>query len=707
MSKEFLSFCRDNGIKREFTCPHTPQQNGVAERKIRHLSETCRSWLHGKDLPKALWAEGMRCAAYVINRMPLSPNNMKSPYEMVHGKKPTVKHLRIFGSVCYVHVFDSQRTKLEAKAKKCIFVGYDEQRKGWRCMDPETHKYVVSRDFVFDEVYSYYGPPQVLVEKDGASSSKIDESTLQVPCESGSPENNIQGERGSTNQEEEEEQDHGSMVNQRPKRNIVKPARYRDEEFITTYSCFFAAPLDDDEPSSYDEAKGVQEWEAAMKEEMSALKKNETWDLVPKPKDVEPVSCKWVYRIKRKADGSIDRFKARLVARGFSQKYGEDYDETFSPVAKMTTVRSLLSLAASFGWKLWQLDVKNAFLYCELDKSIFMEQPPGFESREHPDHVCKLKKALYGLKQAPRAWYGKVAQFLQFCGYEASNSDPSLFFKKKGGVHVVVLLYVDDMIITGNDDAEIARLQEDMSIRFEMKKLGELNNFLGLEVERVKDGIFVGQQGYARRIVEKFGVHEGKTRTTPMDVNIKLRRDEGSLLPDARPYRALVGSLLYLTITRPDIAFAVGLVSRFMQAPRKPHLEAAKKILNKKQPTVSLSTTEAEYKASTLAAQECIWLRRLFEDLFEPINKPVAIYGDNQSAIKLANNPVFHARTKHIELEHHFIREKVLDGIIEALEVRSEDNVADIFTKSLPKGQFELLRSKLGMVDKIKFKGEY
>ncbi|KAG7551025.1 Zinc finger CCHC-type [Arabidopsis thaliana x Arabidopsis arenosa] len=761
MSKEFLSFCRDNGIKREFTCPHTPQQNGVAERKIRHLSETCRSWLHGKDLPKALWAEGMRCAAYVINRMPLSPNNMKSPYEMVHGKKPTVKHLRIFGSVCYVHVFDSQRTKLEAKAKKCIFVGYDEQRKGWRCMDPETHKYVVSRDVIFDEVSSYYGPPQVLVEKDGANSSKIDESTLQVPCESGSPGNKIQGERGSTNQEEEEEQDHGSMVNQRPKRNIVKPARYRDEEFITTYSCFFAAPLDDDEPSSYEEAKGVQEWEAAMKEEMSALKKNETWDLVPKPKDVEPVSCKWVYRIKRKADGSIDRFKAKLVARGFSQKYGEDYDETFSPVAKMTTVRSLLSLAASFGWKLWQLDVKNAFLYGELDKSIFMEQPPGFESREHPDHVCKLKKALYGLKQAPRAWYGKVAQFLQFCGYQASNSDPSLFFKKKGGVHVVVLLYVDDMIITGNDDAEIARLQEDMSIRFEMKKLGELNNFLGLEVERVKDGIFVGQQGYARRIVEKFGVHEGKTRTTPMDVNIKLRRDEGSLLPDARPYRALVGSLLYLTITRPDIAFAVGLVSRFMQAPMKPHLEAAKKILkyvkttlgmglvykynakislhgftdadfggdlddrkstsgyvflcgntsiswcSKKQPTVSLSTTEAEYKASTLAAQECIWLRRLFEDLFEPINKPVAIYGDNQSAIKLANNPVFHARTKHIELEHHFIREKVLDGTIEALEVRSEDNVADIFTKSLPKGQFELLRSKLGMVDKIKFKGEY
>lgn len=149
-----------------------------------------------------------------------------------------------------------------------------------------------------------------------------------------------------------------------------------------------------------------------VKEEIDALMKNETWDLVPKPKDPQHVSCKWVYRLKRKADGSIDRYKERLVARGFSQKYGEDYDETFSPVAKMTTVRSFLTLAASFRWKLWQLDVKNAFLYGELDKEIFMEQPPGFESQEYPNHVCKLKKALYGLKQAPRAWYGKLAPFL-------------------------------------------------------------------------------------------------------------------------------------------------------------------------------------------------------------------------------------------------------------------------------------------------------
>lgn len=400
----------------------------------------------------------------------------------------------------------------------------------------------------------------------------------------------------------------------------------------------------------------------------------------------------------------------------------------------------------------WQLDVKNAFLYGELENDIYMEQPPGYISKQYPGYVCKLRKALYGLKQAPRAWYGKIAEYLHFCGYEASNSDHSLFIKKCDGLHIVVLLYVDDLIITGNNDDEISKLQEELSIRFDMKRLGQLSHFLGLIVENMKDGIFVTQKTYAEKLVERFGIKESKQRSTPLDANIKLKHNEGTLLPNSKLYRALVGSLLYLTITRPDIAFSVGLVSRFMQAPRKPHLEAAKKILkyvnstlelgmfyrkgmnfslygytdaslggdsetgrstsgyaffcggtgvswcSKKQDSVSLSTTEAEYKASALAAQECIWLRRLVEDLHSPVSEPTIMYGDNQGALKLALNPTCHARTKHIELEHHFIREKVLEGSINVLEVRSQDNVADIFTKSLQRGPFEILRRKLGMI---------
>jgi hypothetical protein len=519
---------------------------------------------------------------------------------------------------------------------------------------------------------------------------------------------------------------------------------------VSMHSCFLDNPIDDCELSSFDEAKGVKEWD----DDMNALIKNQTWDLVPKPKEVKPITCKWIYKIKSRANGSVDRYKARLVACGFSQKYGEDYDETFSLVAKMTSVRVVISLVAHHEWKLWQLDVKNAFLYGEIDKDIYMEQPYGYISQAHPEHVCKLKKALYGLKQAPRAWYGKIAEYLQFCGYLASNSNSSLFVKKQSKVHVIVLLYVDDMIVTGNNDEEITKLQIELSIRFEMKDLGELSHFLGLEVSSLMGGIFVSQQGYAEKLVGRFGLNRSKWCSTPLDANIKLRCKEGKLLPDPRPYRALVGSLIYLTITRPDIAFSVGLVSRYMQAPRKPHLEAAKRTLkyvystldmglfykkkgvielygfsdadlggdlddwkstssyvfscgsscvswcSKKQDSISLSTTEAEYKVASLAAQECVWLRRLIEDIYSSIHKPTIIYGDNQSALKLTTNSVCHARTKHIEIEHHFIREKVLMGSIEVLEVRSKDNIVDIFTKSLSKGPFEFLREKLGIISR-------
>eukprot|EP00268_Persea_americana_P015414 TRINITY_DN17101_c0_g1_i5.p1 TRINITY_DN17101_c0_g1~~TRINITY_DN17101_c0_g1_i5.p1 ORF type:complete len:525 (+),score=94.13 TRINITY_DN17101_c0_g1_i5:1509-3083(+) len=509
----------------------------------------------------------------------------------------------------------------------------------------------------------------------------------------------------------------------------------------------------DNEPKSYVEAKGNSEWQEAMQEEISALNKNSTWELVPKPKNAELVTCKWVYKLKKRADGTIDRHKARLVARGFSQQYGVDYEETFSPVAKMVTIRTIISLAAYKCWKLWQLDVKNAFLYGELDRDIFMEQPQGFISKEFPDHVCRLKKALYGLKQAPRAWYGKIAQYLDFCGFKSSSADPSLFIKKTPTMCTILLLYVDDMIITGDDNAEITRLQEALSIRFEMKSLGEASCFLGLEVEK-SDGYFVSQKRYAASLLNRFHMEESKAMTTPMEPFLRLTKDEGKPLEDATLFRQLVGSLFFLTITRPDITFSVGVVSQFMEKPCEGHLITAKRILHydngtlnfgllykqhvsfslsgfvdadwagdvndrrsttgycfntgsaavswcsKKQTTVALSSCEAEYMAATMATQECIWLKRLIQDLVSVFNLPVPIYCDNESAIKLAGNPVFHARTKHIETHYHFVREKVLTEDVELQKIQTEDQVADIFTKALAKAKLEVFRSALGVVSR-------
>ena len=300
---------------------------------------------------------------------------------------------------------------------------------------------------------------------------------------------------------------------------------------------------------------------------------------MPKPRDVEPISCKWVYKIKRRTDGLIERHKARLVARGFSQQYGLDYDETFSPVAKLTTVRVLLALAANKDWDLRQMDVKNAFFHGELDREIYMNQQMGFQSQGHPEYVCKMRKALYGLKQAPRAWYGKIAEFLTQSGYSITPADSSLFVKANGGKLAIVLVYVDDLIITGDDVEEIFRTKENLSVRFEMKELGQLKHFLGLEVDRTHEGIFLCQQKYAKDLLKKFGMLECKPISTPMEPNAKMCEHEGKDLKDATMYRQLVGSLLYLTFTRTDISYAVGVMSRYMQNPKKPHLEAVRRIL--------------------------------------------------------------------------------------------------------------------------------
>ena len=318
---------------------------------------------------------------------------------------------------------------------------------------------------------------------------------------------------------------------------------------------------------------------ATMKEEIDALEQNQTWDLVPKPRDVKPISCKWVYKIKRRPDGSIERYKARLVARGFSQQYELDYDETFSPVAKLTTVRVLLAFAANKVWNLWQMNVKNAFLHGEMDREIYMIQPMGFQNQDHPEHVCKLRKALYGLKQAPRAWYGKIAEFLTQSGYSVTPADTSLFVKANEGKLAIVLVYVDDLVITGDDEEEIPRTKENLSVRFQMKELGQLKHFLGLEIDRTQEGIFLCQQKYSKDLLKRFGMLECKPISKPMEPNAKMCAHEGKDLEDATMYRQLVGSLIYLTLTRPDISYAVSVMSRYMQNPKKPHLEAVRRIL--------------------------------------------------------------------------------------------------------------------------------
>ena len=333
-------------------------------------------------------------------------------------------------------------------------------------------------------------------------------------------------------------------------------------------------------PQTWEEAMRCKHWREAMKKEIDALIRNLTWEKCKLLAGKRPVGCRWVFTIKRRPDGSIERYKACLVVKGYTQTYGVDYSETFSPVAKMNTFRVLLSVAANKDWPLHQFDVTNAFLHGELRKEeeVYMEAPPGFASDFEAGEGCRLRKTLYGLKQSPRVWFGKFAGAMSSYGYTQSNSDHTLFLKRRGDKITCLIIYVDDMIITGDDLEEIEHLKKNLFQEFEMKDLGNLKYFLGIEVLRSTKGIFLQQRKYILDILAETGLLECKPADTPIAVNYGLQIREGVKLTDRSRYQRLVGKLIYLLHTRPDIAYAVGIVTQFMHKPHTDHMEAALRI---------------------------------------------------------------------------------------------------------------------------------
>ncbi|KAM1777797.1 hypothetical protein ACFX11_044412 [Malus domestica] len=492
----------------------------------------------------------------------------------------------------------------------------------------------------------------------------------------------------------------------------------------------------DKEPKSFTAASKSVEWRNAMEEEMAALVKQKTWTLVPLPPNKNLVGCKWIYKIKTHHDGTIARYKARLVAKGFFQEAGLDYYETFSPVAKPTTVRLMLSLAATKGWRLKQLDVKNAFLHGFLDEEVYMCQPQGFFDSDHPKFVCKLDRSLYGLKQAPRAWNERFTRFLLTLGFKSSYADPSLYVKHDGQSVVVLLLYVDDIILSGDNETQVQAVITQLTSEFDMKDLGLLHYFLGLQIEYQPHGLLVHQSMYVSDLLKKTNMLDSKPCTTPCHPNQKLLNHGSPPFPDPGLYRSIVGALQYLTFTRPDVAYSVNQVCQFMHSPLQSHFVAVKRILrylrgsmslglcfkpgmldikaytdvdwagdpndrrsttgfvvflgcnliswsSKKQHTVSRSSTEAEYRAMATTTAEVVWLQQLLKDLHIPCHDIPFLHCDNISAMALATNPVLHSKAKHIEIDCHFVRERVQQGSIMLQFVHSADQHADIFTKGL------------------------
>ncbi|KAL0641351.1 hypothetical protein Bca4012_102606 [Brassica carinata] len=848
-SYAFKSHLEHHGILHQTSCPYTPQQNGVAERKNRHLMEVARSMMFQANVPKRFWSDAVATACYLINRIPTKVLKDQAPFEVLNKHKPSVDYLRVFGCLCFVLVPGELRNKLEARSTKAMFIGYSTTQKGYKCYDPDTRRVLISRDVKFIEARGYYeernqeelkdltsdkaGALRLILEGLGikmnqddqggrnTSSSPEAEGTSHSNHERGNeteeashpeeglrdpdqcvmmqdegveamgepePGESLQEEEDNVQQQEEQQEpvssredelvqvqeqpvlrrstrlrkDPSSWVNTRvyynaqavdhPSQAVCSFAQYPEEH------CAFMVNLDENYiPRSYEEAIMDKEWKESVGAEAGAMIKNDTWYESELPKAKKAVSSKWIFTIKYKADGKVERKKSRLVARGFTQTYGEDYIETFAPVAKLHTIRIVLSLAVNLGWGLWQMDVKNAFLQGELEDEVYMHPPPGLEHLVKRGNVLRLKKAIYGLKQSPRAWYNKLSTTLNGRGFKKSELDHTLFTLTTPSGMIALLVYVDDIIITGSDKEGIIATKEFIKSMFEIKDLGEMKYFLGIEICRSKEGLFMSQRKYTLDLLKGAGAYGGKTARMPMEDGYKVPREgeieDSKPYQDPKLYRKLVGKLIYLTITRPDICFAVNQVSQHMQVPKEHHWRMVERILmylngspdqgvwmgcngstevvgycdadwagdradrrsttgyctfiggnlvtwkSKKQKVVSCSSAEAEYRAMLKLTNELVWIKGILKHLEIDQATPMTMHCDNQAAIHIASNSVFHERTKHIEVDCHKVRQMIILGVILPCYTRSEDQLADVFTKAARQKTMESIHIRLGLID--------
>ena len=648
MSHEFDDHLKSCGIVPQLTPPGTPQRNGVSERRNRTLLDMVRSMMSRTDLPLSFWGYCLETAAFTLNRVP-SKSVEKTPHEMWTGKRPSLSFLKIWG--CEVFVKRLQSDKLTAKSDKCIFMGYPRETLGYYFYNREESKVFVVRNDVF-------------LEKEFLSRG-VSGSTVQL----------------DEIREEPVRRDSATALEAEPvlvPMPVAAPAPRRSARLQSAHEVLL---LDHDEPATYSEAmvgSDSESWLGAMRSELKSMDENQVWNLVVLPNGARPVECKWVFKKKTDMDGNVSIYNARLVAKGFRQVQGVDYEETFSPVAMLKSVRIMLAIAAYFDYEIWQMDVKTAFLNGNLTEDVYMIQPEGFVDPANADKVCKLQKSIYGLKQAFRSWNIRFDEVVKSFGFIKSDYESCLYKKFSGSKVNFLILYVDDILLIGNDVEMLQETKESLERSFSMKDLGEAAYILGIRIYRDRPRRLIGlsQSTYLDKVLKKFNMESSKKGFLPMSHGVKLSKTQCPQTTDERsrmsaiPYASAIGSTMYaMTCTRPDISYAQSVTSRYQADPGESHWAAVKTLLkylrrtkdmflvyggedelgvkgytdasyltdsddsrsqsgyvfvmnggavswkSSKQDTVSASTTEAEYIAASEAAKEAVWIRNFLMDL--------------------------------------------------------------------------------------------
>ncbi|GJR12393.1 putative ribonuclease H-like domain-containing protein [Tanacetum coccineum] len=744
-------FCREKGIKREYSVTRTPQQNGVAERKNRTLIEVARTMLTDSKLPTTFWAEAVSTACYVQNRVLIVKPHNKTPYELFRGIKPAIGFMKPFG--CHVTILNTldKLGKFDGKSDEGFFVGYSLSSKAFRVYNIRTRKvqenlhigflenkpmiegngpkwlfdldsltqsmnYVPvvagtfsndfagiqgvsesstssqqDQDWIAMPIWkdaSYFGDasPNIvddaqiedkdeLHDEDDATEESHDGSNLQ---NNGTADQQVNTARQEVNTGSREVSTALPEVNTATPEDLVGPSPASEDSHVedqeielgnipqsyevpttphtrihkdhpiehvigdvqssvqtrrmkTSYSekgflsaiyegkthqdlhtCLFVCFLSQEEPKRVSQALRDPAWVEAMQEELLQFKLQKVWILVDLPKGHRAIGTKWVYRNKKDERGIVIRNKARLVAQGHTQEEGIDYDEVFAPVARIEAIRIFLAYASYMGFMVYQMDVKSAFLYGQIEEEVYVCQPPGFEDPDHPDKVYKVVKALYGLHQAPRAWYDTLANYLLCNGFQRGKIDQTLFIKRKQGHILLVQIYVDDIIFGSTKKELCDEFEKLMKDKFQMSSMGELTFFLGLQVQQKKKGIFISQDKYVHEILRKYNYTDVKSASTPTDLEKPLVQDGDANDVDEHLYRSMIGSLMYLTASRPDIMFAVCACARFQVSPKTSHLLAVKRIFrylkgkpslglwySKDSPLELVAYTDSDYAGAT------------------------------------------------------------------------------------------------------------
>lgn len=746
--KKFLA---DNGILLQHTAPYSPQQNGKAERKNRSLGEMLRCLLVESGLDKRFWGEAVSTANYLLNITPSSVIE-GTPFERWWGKQPDYTMIRVFGSQAYVHVPDEKRRKLDVKARKLVFVGYAEGRKAWRFLDTATNRITISRDAKFlelngcEEETTGHVPTElprdeVLVPvlptavPDRGADNRVDdpEESDDDNCASYNSANEFEPVTDDSVEGSDFEGFPEDEIRRRSRRTTkgVPPRRLLEEIFF--------AQREEEEPRNLKEALSGpdrDQWMAAMTEELQSHKVNGTWELAELPVGRKAVGSKWIYKVKRNAAGEVIKFKSRLVAQGYSQQYGDDYDEVFAPVTKQATLRTFLAVASRKNMVLRHLDVKTAYLYGHLSEELYMRQPPGFAEKGKENLVCRLRRSIYGLKQSARCWNKRLHSVLLDLGFSQSKTDPCLYTKMVGNVRVSLLVYVDDILLGCVDASLLDQISNALKRQFDITDLGEPSYFLGLEIVRQDGKYSVTLDGYIEKTAKRFGLQDAKPAKSPMDTGFVSTKDSSPPFENNTVYRSLVGALLYVAVcARPDIAVSASILGRKVCSPTEADWTAAKRVLrylkctksariqyssdadligysdadwagdpntrrsttgyvflyaggavawgSHLQHSVTLSSMESEWVALGEAGQEAVWLRRILEDLGEKQNSATCILEDNQSCIHFVNSDRTTRRSKHIETKTNYVRELCEEDRLQLSYCPTDEMVADALTKPL------------------------